>query len=125
MPSPRDSIESVVPASAESRDSLPAGSADPGPTRPKDQQSPDTYRAQSIDTSGDVDRWMMAAWRALPPWRKAELVCELGETAELFALAGLRRRHPDASPRELALRLAVRRLGPDLVRLAFGWAPDA
>ena len=85
---------------------------------------PDTYRAQSVDTTDDVDRRMMAAWRAMPPWRKARLVCELGESADRFALAGLKLRYPNASERELALRLAVRRLGPDLVRRAFGWAAD-
>lgn len=84
----------------------------------------DTYRAQSPDTSDEVDRRMMVAWRAMPLWRKARLVCELGEAADRFALAGLRQRHPDASPRELALRLGVRRLGPDLVRQAFGWTAD-
>lgn len=85
---------------------------------------PSAYRAQSADTTEEVDRRMMAAWRAMPHWRKARLVCELGATADAFALADLRRRHPDASPRELALRLAVRRLGPDLVHRAFGWTDD-
>ncbi len=124
VPLTRDSLEAAIPASAASRAIPPIGSADPRPIQPDERQSADTYRAQSIDTSSDVDRRLMVAWRALPPWRKAELVCELGETAERFTLAGIRRRHPNASPRELALRLAVRRLGPDLVHRAFGWTPD-
>ncbi len=124
VPPTTNSRAPAVPGPPEACDPLPTGSADTGPLRPDQRAGADTYRAQSIDTSVDVDRRMMAAWRALPPWRKAERICELGETAERFALAGLRRRHPNASPRELALRLAARRLGPDLVRRAFGWAPD-
>jgi len=36
-----------------------------------------------------------------------------------LALAGVRQRHPDASPREQRLRLAVITLGLDLARRAF------
>jgi hypothetical protein len=39
-------------------------------------------------------------------------------------LAEIRRRHPDADDWELKMRLASRRLDPDLMRRAFGWDPD-
>jgi hypothetical protein len=43
----------------------------------------------------------------------------------MLALAGLRERFPEADERELLLRLAVLRLGADLVWRAYGWrAPD-
>jgi hypothetical protein len=36
-----------------------------------------------------------------------------------------RRMHPEAGEREIFLRAAARRLGPDLVRRAYGWPPAA
>jgi hypothetical protein len=39
-----------------------------------------------------------------------------------LAMAGIRQRHPDASPHEQRLRLALITLGPELARAAF---PDA
>lgn len=37
--------------------------------------------------------------------------------------AEIRRLYPDASDREVFLRAAARRLGPELVRKAYGWDP--
>lgn len=53
---------------------------------------------------------------------KAAIVSGLTQTAYELALAGVRHHHPDASPREQFLRLAMRTLGPELARKAY---PDS
>lgn len=55
----------------------------------------------------------------------AERFRRVGElNAMLHALAETRRRHPNASERELQLRVASRRIPAELMRKAFGWDPD-
>jgi hypothetical protein len=58
----------------------------------------------------------------MSPAQKAQLITTLSRAARDLALAGVRHRHPAASPREQFLRLAVVTLGPDLARGAY---PDA
>lgn len=65
--------------------------------------------------------------------RHDELLRELGEVGRLersrqltlavqrLAFAGMRARFPQASDDEIWLRLAVERLGPDLVRRIYGF----
>lgn len=53
---------------------------------------------------------------------KAALVTGLTRAACAMAAAGVRQRHPEASPREHFLRLAVILLGADLARRAY---PDS
>jgi hypothetical protein len=55
---------------------------------------------------------------------KLEQVRAMTLAVQELALLDIRRRHPDASERELELRLASRWLGPELMRRAFGWDPD-
>lgn len=50
---------------------------------------------------------------------KAAMVSGLTQMAYDLALAGVRHRYPDASPREQFLRLAIVTLGPDLARRAY------
>jgi len=73
----------------------------------------------SPDTSPDIERLQIDGWRRMTPARKAALVSGLTEAALDVALAGVRSRFPNASPREQRLRLAVVTLGPDLARRAF------
>lgn len=82
------------------------------------------YVTQSPDTSEAVDRLLMARYRQMTPSEKMRMVAELNETVEAVALTGLRLRHPDASERELRLRLATIRYGRELVIKAFGWDVD-
>jgi hypothetical protein len=49
----------------------------------------------------------------------------LTHTVNMFALAGIRMRHPKSTERELLLRLAVLRLGADLVERVYGWRAPA
>jgi hypothetical protein len=46
-------------------------------------------------------------------------VIELNAAADTMALAGIRLRHPGASPREQFLRLASVKLGRDLARQVY------
>lgn len=51
-------------------------------------------------------------------------VLDCNAAGEAMAEAGLRARHPEASPEELRLRLAALRLGRRLMIDAFGWDPE-
>jgi hypothetical protein len=52
----------------------------------------------------------------MAPAMKADLITALPRAAYELALAGIRHRYPDASPREQALRMAILTCGPDLAR---------
>jgi hypothetical protein len=67
---------------------------------------------------------LVAANRALTPQEKVRQVMDCNAASEAMALAGLRGRHPEASERELRLRLAALRLGRPLMIAAFGWDPE-
>jgi hypothetical protein len=56
----------------------------------------------------------------MSPPEKAALVSGLTQTVYNLALAGIRQRHPDASPGEQSLRIAILTLGEDLARRAWG-----
>lgn len=73
------------------------------------------------DTSPDVERFLIAAYRRMSGSEKLARVRALNRTTIALALADIRRRHPCADDREVLLRLASRRLGPELVRRALGW----
>jgi hypothetical protein len=55
----------------------------------------------------------------MTPAAKAALISGLTRGAHRVAAAGIRHRHPDASPREQFLRLAVVILGSTLARRAY------
>ncbi len=82
------------------------------------------YAPQSPDTSAEIDRMMIDAYRAMPLPEKARRLSELCRSASYLGLVGIRARHPGISEREARLRLAALSYGPELVRRAFGWAPD-
>ena len=76
----------------------------------------------SADSSPTVERLQIDAWRRMSPVQKARTVDGLTRTAQVLALAGIRRRHPGASERECFLRLAVLKLGSEATRRLY---PDA
>jgi hypothetical protein len=77
------------------------------------------------DTDPDVDAVQLERYRQMSPAEKVRRVVDLTQLAGTLALAGLRTRHPTASETELLLRLAVIRLGREMVSRAYGWrAPD-
>jgi hypothetical protein len=76
----------------------------------------------SRDTSADVERLQIEAWRRMSPLEKAGIMGQATTDALTLALSGIRQRHPRASERECFLRLAALQLGPTLVRQVY---PDA
>ncbi|HKY23000.1 MAG TPA: hypothetical protein VJM31_17430 [Vicinamibacterales bacterium] len=71
------------------------------------------------DTSSEIERLQIERWRQMPVSEKAALVTGLTQAVYELARAGIRHRHPDASPREQFLRLAIVTLGPDLAAKAY------
>jgi hypothetical protein len=76
----------------------------------------------SRDTSANVERLQIEAWRRMSPLQKAGIMSQATSDALTLALSGIRQRHPGASARECFIRLAALQLGPTLVRQVY---PDA
>jgi hypothetical protein len=76
----------------------------------------------SQDTSADVERLQIEAWRRMSPLEKAGIMSQATRDALTLALSGIQQRHPGASARECFIRLAALQLGPTLVRQVY---PDA
>lgn len=83
-----------------------------------------TWRQMNMDTSPEVDEILFAYWREAPVWEKWQRMAQLNRSARLLALAGLRRRHPEASEEELRRRLADLILGPELAARVYGPLPE-
>lgn len=66
-----------------------------------------------------MERLQVAAWRKMSPADKLALVGNASRAALELSLAGVRQRHPDASPRECFIHLALLTLGPILARAAY------
>ena len=73
------------------------------------------------DTHHTVEIVLVSAYRAMSPPEKLERVRAMTAAVQELALADIRRRHPQADARELALRLASRWIEPELMVRAFGW----
>ena len=79
-----------------------ARTTDPwGPWPMDDLSRLPTWRQMNRDTTPEAEAVLVRLWRETPAWRKWELMEDLNRAARELALAGLRRRHPDAGP-ELA-----------------------
>jgi hypothetical protein len=83
-----------------------------------------TWREMNQDTAPEVEEMLFAYWRDAPAWEKWQRMVELNRSARFLALAGLRRRHPQASEDELRRRLAELLLGPELAERAYGPLPS-
>jgi hypothetical protein len=81
-------------------------------------------RPQSRDTSAEVERRQIEAWRGMSAGQKLAVVSQLTLAAEELAAAGIRERHPGAAGRELELRLGALRLDRDTMVRVFGWDPE-
>jgi hypothetical protein len=73
----------------------------------------------SADTSPETERRQIEQWRQMTATEKAAIVTGLTKAVFDLARAGIRDRHPDASPREQFLRLAVVTLGEELATKAY------
>jgi hypothetical protein len=77
----------------------------------------------SLDTDPEAEKVQLDILRRMPPWRKIQLVDEAIQTARLLAMAGLRDRHPNASPEELHRRFLGLWLGEELATTVYGPLP--
>lgn len=76
------------------------------------------------DTSSDAAEKYYESLRQLGEAGRAELARQLTLAVQRLAFTGLRQRFPAVSDDEIWLRLAVERLGPDLVRDVYGFEID-
>ena len=76
-------------------------------------------RPLADDTPLDIERRQIEGWRRMSTGEKARLISSLSSASRELALAGIRHRHPTASPREQFLRLAILTLGCELARQAY------
>ena len=76
----------------------------------------------------DTDPRVMEVWldlqRRMPPGDKLKAVFDASEFVLSMYEAGVRLDHPDASDREVLLRVAARHLSRDLMIRAYGWDPE-
>lgn len=66
------------------------------------------------DTDPAVEELQIRLLRETPSWRKMEMLAAMNAAAKNLALAGLRRRHPQANQQELRRMLADLLLGEEL-----------
>ncbi len=77
------------------------------------------------DTSPAAEKVLVELLRQAPVWRKMEMLAQLNAAAQGIALAGLRRRYPQAGEAELRRRLADLLIGPELAVKVYGELPHA
>jgi hypothetical protein len=73
----------------------------------------------SLDTTPQIEQRQIESWRRMLPAQKLNVALAMSAAVRQLALAGVRRRYPDASPREQFLRLAIITLGDELARRAY------
>ena len=95
----------------------PPSPQSPDPPRPF---GPPSWREMNRDTTPEAEAVLFRLLRETPVWRKWQLMEDLNRTARELALAGLRRRYPEATPEELRRRLADQLLGPELAAEVYG-----
>ncbi len=76
------------------------------------------------DTSPEAWAFMEAAYRRMTPQQRVERAAALTVLSHAFALAEIRRRHPDEDERTHRLRLAARTIDARTMKAAFDWPPD-
>jgi hypothetical protein len=76
------------------------------------------------DTSKEAEQVYLKLLREAPPWRKAAMVDSLSRSCQELAAAGIRLRHPNASEREVRMRLAALWLDREVMMRVFHWDPE-
>lgn len=76
------------------------------------------------DTSAEVAARQVEIWRSMTYAERAQVVEELNADVQRMAETGVRLRHPDATDREVFLRVAALRNGRDLSVAVYGWDPE-
>ena len=76
------------------------------------------------DTHPDAERVQIEILRAMPSWKKFELVSDMIVTSRKLVQSGLRDRFPEAGEDELRRRLATVLLGPEVAAKVYGPEPE-
>lgn len=76
------------------------------------------------DTHPKVEAFILDGYRRMSVAEKMARVVAMSRAVQQLGLVDVRRAHPDATDRELSLRLASRRLDASTMRRAFGWDPN-
>ncbi len=77
------------------------------------------------DTDPKAERVYTSILRQLSVGEKAELIADMAESGRELVLLSLRKRHPQASDKEILRYLAERMLGPELAGRVYGPLPEA
>ncbi|HEY3414422.1 MAG TPA: hypothetical protein VGM51_15395 [Armatimonadota bacterium] len=81
-------------------------------------------RTQSRDTHPEIERLLIEGYRRMSAAEKMRCVQQLNFTVWELAASSVRKMHPGADEREVALRVASRTIPADLMRKAFSWDPE-
>lgn len=73
------------------------------------------------DTDPRIHALIIEGYRRMSPSQKLERVWALTRAVRELAMLDVKRRHPNADERELALHAASRWIEPELMLEAFGW----
>jgi len=73
------------------------------------------------DTDPAVEHLIISGLRQMTGAQRLERMVALNELVCALAMADIRRRHPQATESELLVRLASRRIDPDILRRLCGW----
>jgi hypothetical protein len=76
------------------------------------------------DTSPEVERMMIELWQRATYEQKLQKVLSIGRSINELVRSYLRTQYPDATSREIELRLAARNLDRETMIKVFGWDPD-
>jgi hypothetical protein len=76
------------------------------------------------DTHPDALRVYLKIHSRMPPERKLGQVAEMYDAITALQTSEVRRLYPEATNREVFLRVTARRLGPELMKKVYGWQPD-
>ena len=73
------------------------------------------------DTSPEIDLIQLELFRQMTPSQRLSRFCELMDVVEGMQKAGIRRQFPNITDHEMLMRLALRRIGPEMTKQVYGW----
>ena len=76
------------------------------------------------DTSLEIEKVIIEQLRTWPAWKKIDQVVKLTQACQKIALAGIRKRYPNADEKEIQLRFASLWIDRETMIKAFGWDPE-
>jgi len=77
------------------------------------------------DTHPEALRVYLRIHSRMSPERKLGQVAEMYDAITALQTSEVRRLYPEATEREVFLRVTARRLGPELMQKVYGWQPDS